>query len=309
MYDEKLKKQYISFNPNNNHQFEKIMTNYFDKAEEIEKRLKKDLSQFTSAEILSMYKQFLTPSFDMLVVINNQFLNYTNWYMKEVDRGDGQNHYAELRDDHLMNCVYYAVQEDKIVTREHLLKDIIAYFQNPCEQFLYLALFEGIKGEGVSDFFNLSMKDFNKKKGIVKLKGREIPFTPQLYSFAHESTNEYVIYNINGEKTRRGRFLEADNRILKCSASSGFETEPEERALIVYRILRKTKRYDFVPKSLTATTLIESGRVHMIRQLMEEQDISDVEECIRKNRPLIELRYDHIPSLPKWLLKYEKFCK
>ena len=40
MYNEKVKQQYIDFNPNNNHQFEKVMSNYFGRAEEIEKRLK-----------------------------------------------------------------------------------------------------------------------------------------------------------------------------------------------------------------------------------------------------------------------------
>ena len=148
MYDEKIKKQYIAYNPNNNHQFEKIMTNYFDRVQETEKRLCKDLSQFTSAEILSMYKEMLTPSFDMLVVIHNQFLNYTNWYQREIYRGDGQNHYAELRDDHLMNCVSYSAQKDVYISRDDLLS-MIRDFQNPYEKFLYLALFEGIKGEGV----------------------------------------------------------------------------------------------------------------------------------------------------------------
>lgn len=308
MYDEKIKKQYISYNPNNNHRFEKIMTNYFDRVQDTEKRLKKDLAHFTSAEIMAMYKEMLTPSFDMLVVINNQFLNYTSWYLENMDRGDGQNHYAELRDDHLMKCVSFAVQQDVFIERDDLLS-MIRDFQNPYEQFLYLALFEGIKGEGVSDFFDLSMKDFDRKKKIVKLKGREIPVSDQLIRYAQEASDEYLIYNIKGEVTRRGRLLEADHRIIKCSASSGFEVQKEERAIIVYRMLRKTKRYDFVPKALTATTLIESGRICFIKELMKQQDISDAEACIKKNRPLIEERYERIASLPKWLLKYGQFCK
>ena len=307
MYNPKVKKEYIKYNPNNNHQFEKIMTNYFDRAEETEKRLKKDLAQFTSAEIMAMYKEMLTPSFSMLVVINNQFLNYTSWYMREVENIDNQNHYMEMRDDILSQCVSYAAAQENILTREALL-DMIKNFANPYEQFLYLALFEGIKGEQMSDFFDLSMKDFNRKTYYVSLPNRKLFISHELYNYAEQSSDEYVIYNIMGEATRRGRFLEADKRIIKCSASSGFETDKKDRAIIIYRMIRKTKRYDFVPRTLSTTSLIESGRIEYIKELMRYYKSDDVEIIIRTYRKDIEERYEHIPSIPKWLLKYGKFC-
>lgn len=306
MYNAEIKQRYIDHNPNNNHQFNKIMTNYFDRAEETEKRLKKDLALFTSAEIQAMYKELLTPSFNMLVVINNQFLNYTKWYMREVGTIDNQNHYMEMYDDVLMRCVSYAAQKSTIITRAKLL-EIIADFKNPYEQFLYLALFEGLKGEQMSDFYDLRMKDFPDQY-TVRLPGRTLDISKELYYYAEDSAEEYVIYNIMGDPTRRGRFLEEDDRIIKCSASSGFESEKNERAAIVYRMLRKTKRYDFVPTALSATSLIESGRVNMIKELMDGIDM-DVGQFIRMNREQIEYRYGHIPSLPKWLIKYGDFCK
>lgn len=306
MFNEKVKQRYINYNPNSNHRFDKVMTNYFKRAETMETMLSKDLAQFTSGEILAMYKSFATPSFNMLVVINNQFLNYTNWYMKEVGTKDNQNHYKEIRDDILMGCVSYAAQKSTIITREKLL-EMIEGFMNPYEQFLYLALFEGIKGEQMSDFYDLRMKDFPDQY-TVRLPGRTLDISKELYYYAEDSAEEYVIYNIMGDPTRRGRFLEEDDRIIKCSASSGFESEKSERAAIVYRMLRKTKRYDFVPTALSATSLIESGRVNMIKELMDGIDM-DIEQFIRMNREQIEYRYGHIPSLPKWLIKYGDFCK
>lgn len=308
MFNAEVKQEYINYNPNNNHQFEKIMTNYFDRAEETEKRLNKDLANFTSKEIISMYKTMLTPSFNMLVVINNQFLNYTDWYMREIENIDNQNHYIEMRDDILMGCVSFFEQKKTVITRDELL-EMIKDFQNPYESFLYLALFEGIKGEQMSDFFDLCLADFDSKTHKVKLPGRIIPASPELYHYAEESADEYVIYNIMGDRTNRGRFLEEDKRIIKCSASSGFETEKSERAHIVYRMLRKIKRYDFVPRSFSATTLIESGRINMINRLMNLKRIENVTEIIRENRKEIETVYGHIPSLPKWIVKYGKFCK
>lgn len=308
MFNVKVKQEYINYNPNNNHQFHKIMTNYFDRAEETERRLNKDLAQFTSAEIISMYKSFLTPSFNMLVIINNQFLNYTTWYKKEIGIGDNQNHYIEIRDDILMNCVSYTAQRSSIMKREEFL-DMIKEFQNPYESFLYLALFEGLGGERMSDFYDLSMKDFDRRKLIVRLPKRTLTISKELYHYAEESANEYIIYNIMGEPTRRGRLLETDNRIIKCSSSSGFETEKSERAGIVYRMLRKTKRYDFVPESLNATNIIESGRVNMINEFIDKKGFEGADLVIKAEREEIEARYGHIPSVPKWLLKYGSFCR
>lgn len=308
MFNVKVKQDYINYNPNNNHQFHKVMTNYFDRAEETEKRLKKDLAQFTSAEILDMYKSFVTPSLNMLIIINNQFLNYTNWYKKEISIGDNQNHYIEIRDDMLMNCVSFTSQQSAILTRETLL-EMIKEFKNPYESFLYLALFEGLGGEKMSDFYELSMKDFDGKKYTVNLPGRTFTISKELYHYAEDASDEYVIYNIMGEPTSRGRLLESDGRIIKCSASSGFETEKSERALIVYRMLRKIKRYDFVPESLNSTNLIESGRIDLINKIMREKKIDNPESVIRNHKDEVEKRYGHIPSIPKWLLKYENFCK
>ena len=304
MFNESVKLDYIQYNPNNNLNFERVMTNYFNRAEESELRYGKDLGSFTSAEIMGMYKSFCTPSLSMLVVINNQFLNYANWYLKKVNRGDNQNHYREMRDDILLRCVFRTPYSSNILTRDELMS-LIKDFANPYEQFLYLALFEGVKGEQMSDFFDLRVSDFDSKKKTLQLPGREIEIVPELIHYAEESADEYIIYNINGEPTRRGRFLEEDDRIIKCSKSVGFETDKEERTRIVYRMMRKTKRYDFVPRVLSITSLMESGRVDWITQRLN----GSVEDTIRNNKTELENKYGVIPSIPKWLLKYESYCK
>lgn len=308
MYNVKVKKDYIKYNPNNNHNFEQVMANYFDRAEMMEKRLKKDLALFTSAEIIQMYKGFVTPSFSMLVVINNQFLNYTTWYLREVENIDNQNHYMEMRDDILMNCVSFSAQKSNVLSRENVL-EITKQFANPYESFLFLALFEGIKGEMMSDYYDLSMKDFDKDNLTVNLPNRKLTISRELYYYAEAASTEYVIYNIYGEPTKRGRLLEEDKRIIKCSASVGFESDSKERVQIVYRMLRKIKRYDFVPASISATALIESGRINMICEYMHKLNTDNAENVLRQNKKEIEERYGMIPSVPKWLLRYESFCK
>lgn len=307
MFNASVKQDYIKYNPNNNQRFSKVMTNYFNRAEESEKRFKKDLSQFTSSEIMAMYKSFCTYSLSMLVVINNQFMNYTNWYMANVENKDNQNHYKEMRDDILLECIAYAAYKSNILTREQLL-DMIKDFANPYEQFLYLALFEGVKGDQMSDFYDLKMEDFDRKKKKLSLPGRKIDVSAELIHYAEDSSDEYQMYNIDGNPVTRGQFLEEDKRVIKCSKSVGFEAEKKDRVRIVYRMMRKTKRYDFVPKTLSISALIESGRIDWIRNKMIEKG-QDAEQIIRELKPQIDNQYGAIPSVPKWLMKYEKYCK
>lgn len=307
MFNASVKQDYINLNPNNNVNFDKVMPNYFDRAEATEKRFKKDLGQFTVSEIIAMYKSFCTPSLDMLVVINNQFVNYTNWYMNNIENVDNQNHYREMRPDILLTCVSYAASTSSILSRTQLL-DIIKNFANPYEQFMYLALFEGIRGEQMSDFYNLRIADFNKKEMMVQLQGRKIPVSAELIRYAEEATNEYQIYNISGDPVRRGKLLDADDRIIKCPDEVGFETCDEDRIRLLYRIMRKIKRYDFVPRTISSTSLIESGRVNWISENIKEKEIS-AEQVLRDYKAEMEIRFGPIPSIPKWLLKYEDYCK
>lgn len=308
MYNSTTKKDYISYNPNNNQRFDSVMTNYFNRAEESELAAGKDLGEFTVSEIIGMYKSFCTPSIDMLVVINNQFQNYTTWYMKNVRNIDNQNHYREMRRDILMQCISFTAAKNNLLDRNNLLT-MIKDFANPYEQFLYLALFEGIKGEQLSDFYELRVSDFDTKKMTVSLPGRVIPVSKELIHYANDTADEYIIYNINGEPTNRGRFLEEDDRIIKCSKSSGFELEPSERTGIIYRMMRKTKRYDFVPTSLSVTSIYESGRCQMIKELFQQNTEYDLSTVIRSNLEQIELRYGRMKSIPKWIDQYGEYCK
>lgn len=307
MFNALAKQDYIELNPNNNLNFDKVMTNYFNRAEETELRFEKDLSQFTTPEIIAMYKSFCTPSLDMLIVINNQFLNYTNWYMKHIENIDNQNHYREMRSDILINCVSYAGFNSNILSREVLLA-LIKDFTNPYEQFLYLAIFEGVKGEQMSDFFNLKVSDFILDKKMLQLSNRVISVSSKLIHYAQQASDEYQMYNIYGEPVSRGKLLEADDRIIKCSKEVGFETDISERTRVIYRIMRKSKRYDFVPKTISITSLIESGRIDWIRGQMKKYEIS-AEQVLRDHKAEMENKYGSVPSIPKWLMKYEKYCQ
>lgn len=307
MFNALTKKDYIELNPNNNLHFDRVMTNYFNRAEETESRFKKDLSQFTTPEIIAMYKSFCTSSLDMLIVINNQFLNYTNWYMKNINNIDNQNHYREMRSDILLHCISYAGFNSNILSRDQLLSMIVD-FANPYEQFLYLGIFEGIKGEQMSDFFDLKVSDFILDKKMLQLSGRVISVSSKLIHYAEQSSNEYQMYNIYGEPVSRGKLLDADDRIIKCSKEVGFETDTSERVNIIYRIMRKSKRYDFVPKTISITSLFESGRIDWIITHMKKYEIS-AEQVLRDYKAEMEIKYGPIPSIPKWLMKYREYCK
>lgn len=304
MFNTEVKLNYIKYNPNNNHNFESVMNNYFSKAEVMEKMYGKDLATFTSAEILAMYKSFLTPSLNFLIIINNQFVRYTDWYMAKIENIDNQNHYVEIRNDMLIDCIMLSSNHSSILSRDEL-SNIVKALYNPYEQFTCFAYFEGFKS---SDLYELKMTDFDVDKRIVELPGRTLSVSKELIHYAEQSSEEYETYTIFGEPTGgNGGFLPEDDRIIKTSARCAYTTSEFERSRIVYRIIQKLKRYDFVPRAMSATTLAESGRIELIRNLMKEHNIESPEEILRQFKEDYVTRYGRISSIPKWLLNYESF--
>ena len=263
-----------------------------------------------NAEIKKQYIEFNPNNnnqFDMLIVVNNQFLNYASWYHKRIGNKDNQNHYAEIRNDMLIKCVSYSAQKNKIITREDIL-ELANTLINPYESFIFLALFEGLT---LSDFEYLKFDNFNTKTKKVALLGRTLKISPELIHYAEDAADEYQIYNLEGKVVTRKKFVKGDDRIIKCAETTGFEIKDskEERARIAYRSLQKLKKRKVVPSSISITSIIESGRICMIKELMKTHKINDVEQVLRTFTREISERYGHIPSVTTWLLKYESFCK
>lgn len=303
MYNEELKKTYIKKNEYINLNLETVMTKLFDELEPIEIELNKDASNFTIFEILSFYKSLCTASLERLLVMNSQMSKYTSYCLGNSLVKDNQNHYEEIDNEILLQCVNLAKAKDQIISREELLNEIYQ-LPNPSDQFLILGLFEGISGQKNSDFFDLNMKNFSGNKVI--LPTRELIVSDKLVSLAEESASEYTYYayKANGD-FRELNYLSTDANIIKQMYNAKEDTEAVKRQRI-YNKLTRTKKY-LGRECYTRSALLESGRIEMIKNLMTGNNVENLDETIRKHQDDIAHRYGRIYSIPRYILKYKEY--
>ena len=275
---------------------------FFNTTKAFEESLDKDCSNFTSKEILNMYSACVTRSWEQLLNFNSQLKIYTSWCMMEGLVKDNQNHYEELDKYDLYNCLNLGLKKTMIVSRKELEKAVLD-FPNPSDQFLVLALFEGLGGQRYKDFMGLMPSQFVDDKVI--LQDRELTVSPLLKAKALESAEEYDKYSHEGKK--RVGYNKNDPSIIKDS-SNAIDADGVKNH--IRKIQRRAKEIEKeYGKAYSCVGLKNSGRIDMLRRLMEEDNSSDPRETYDKHKDEIEYRYGKLQRIFRWLEENEEFLR
>ena len=292
--NEDLKKKYIEATQN------KFVEQLFEKIKSYEDKLGKDLSTFSTKEIMDYYKLMQSPSGDFLNNINCQFRMYTSWCQEQNLVADNQNHYFELDYKMIMSCVNLGLLKDKIITRKKLLEMLERLSANPVDQFIPLAIFEGICGDRCSQL--LSLRKADVEKGSYALSnGVIVEMSDELIKYGKKAADEYVYYSENSKGKRSEFPLDpGDDRVIKKVITHGGQDD-EVHYSTVQKKLRKMQ--DLLGAAgFTVKALKESGRIHLIKETMKGHSCS-VEEAISLNRN-IEGIYGEIQSYKAYAYKY-----
>ena len=289
----------------------------FNTTEKYESSFNKDVSNFTTAEITMMYKGIFSPSLDYINNINTQLTIYTRYMLSRNLVSDKQNHYEEFDFKILNTFLNQGYINQAIISRSELLKILHTNnedIKNPSEKFLILGLFEGLDGQGHSDFWELSLNDF-KDDGVHVVRGKNenerevvIPVSDELRSFAEESANEYTYYmygdNDDGRHLIR-RYNDYDNRIIKSYLPNTVDT-PASNRIRIHRMVKKIAENTGMV-TFKAQNLRESGRIEMIKQLHKEGE--EWRDTILNNRTRIEDIYGKFSSgsVSKYLTRFSRF--
>ncbi len=306
MYNEEVKRAFIDTEiPESN---KKRVWGYFQRVARMENEYGKDLSNFTVTQILTTYKCILSTSIDYLNCINCIFERYTRYCLARNLVRDGQNHFEELDQDLIQKrCVINTWADRKLITREALLNGIKDFF-NASDRLLVLGLFEGIGGNHMKDFTYLTMDNF--KDGEVFLEDRHFTVSKELMDYALESAaeTEYLIYN-TGENLNDTRKLIPSSLLIK--EKNGMIPDPSlaRQHIRLSTRLKILQRYFSVP-AYRQKSLRESGRIHWLRQKMEEEH-TDLRETLHNHIDDADMivRYGLITgrSVPLYMRKYERF--
>ena len=325
MKNKELKEEFISEISLEALGTELILTALFKRFGRFEEEWDKDCCNFTIHEIVTVYKMICSTSLASLSVRNGYLSRYTRFMMARSMVRDGQNHYEEIDDEILKGCLNIGKMDLSVVSREDLENAIIG-MDNPGDQFVALAIFEGIGVSGVamSEFYDLSMDNF--EGNVVHLHGldrqknrihRDLTVSDKLIRYAKEAaeTYEYVLHrnedsDENYYTTRK--FDENDHKILKTQKNTkdfSIANErylPAMRARVYNQVNRVAKELDhFI---LGTKELKESGRIDMIRRFMKEDGTSP-RETIFNHKEEIAYRYKPFLSdnVKAYLQMYEKY--
>lgn len=274
----------------------------FKKAEQYEKVLNKDLSEWTAAEIIEFYKSFCSPSVDFLYNVHSVYKAYTNWCLQEHLLKDNINHYNEITQDILLKCINKGIADKRIISRENLLQEI-QRFNNPRDQFVCLACFEGLAGKELEEVINAKLSKFYKGN-ITTSTGRIIPYSSELLRYATDAANTYV-YTVTTSNSKIRNFTmigDADQIVKKVISKDKDLEDNEVKPQVIYVKLKDIQRDTNIP-AFTTKALKESGRIHKIKEYMANDSSLTLEKAIKKSMDI----YGGLLSISAYINKYKDF--
>lgn len=250
-----------------------------------EEELGKDIYNFTTPEIQSMYKRIGFASVNIVANINSALRKYTQFCLNNNMVFDYQNHFAEFKPGDFPAYVSNNKKNRRIITRKELLIQM-AYLNNASDAYALLCLFEGIDGPERTEILNLRTTDLDEENLTAKLcTGRTVKISRKLIDTAIEaaSTDTYV-----AQSGRSIVFREDPTLIYKSFNNAKEDTSDYQKGRKIY-IRFKRNFTELGLETLTVSSIKDSGKIHMIREIAKEMnlDYSDT-KTILSDKDLIK---------------------
>lgn len=272
-YNEELKKRYLS---------EKEVTlsipaNYIDvqfrKSSETEYELDKDVSNWTTYEIIEYYKLLNMTSFESLMCLNSIFSQYTQFCLENSLVRDNQNHYLECTKDILSGCINKAIFDKKIVVRETVL-NWVRELPNPKDQFILLSLFEFGKSKDYKDLVNA--KSENLQNNILKFQDREVKISDKLIDIIENCKTEDTYYSISGKGVKTMPLINY-GYIIKSYPNQNMDLSDFQKGRNIYIACQRMFDYLGIKQWMSPNDIAESGKLYMIKERAKELNITPIQ--------------------------------
>ena len=296
MYNQELKERYRK----EKESYTTVSTYYFSslfkRTEPFEESLNKDISNFTTYEIINMYKTLAIMSLDTIATMNSNLSMYTQWCIQENLVNDYQNHFLEIDRDMMVSFVNKLAMDKKIVSRKQII-EWCQQFPNPSDSFCLLGLFEGIRGGGYLELAFAKIEDFHDNT-FIAYNGREIKVSSTLIEYAEQS-NETLDYQSISKTMVKEVTLSENGRIIKDYPNvRRSESLPVLRRRTQSRLAR-IFNYIGILEYMNGNDIRMSGIVEMSNNRSKELGISGKEYIYGIGIEEIKKQYDFkvVPSM------------
>lgn len=300
LYNEKQKERYIEFKEKYTTYTEGFLQRLFMFTSTFEEIKDKDVSCFTKYEIMDMYKILSSYSLDTLLNINAQLGLYTVWCINNTTVPDSQNHFRELDNDSLAECLNKMFVQQKIISKEQILT-WCNQLPNAQDAFILLSLFEYGKSKNFAELINLTISDFTGNQ--LHLPSRTVTVSDKLVALAQEA-NEATEYTSMGKTERIYPYVE-NGKVIKEHANCMSDDEFQKGRRLYTSVIHMLN-YLGASKYINPNAVVESGKINMIKERAWELGIT-VTEYIDIYRQEIEHQYNcrMIPS--QFISKYKSY--
>ena len=250
----------------------------FRGSKDFEERMKKDLNVFTVKELEDYYKYLNKSSVKGIMVVHNAIRRYIRWCsnngitdsydpaiedIKEMSLGQYCNNVA------LQNVI---IDRETIIDWTEKLRTGYEYY-NPRDSFLLLAPFEGICGYRMAELTGIKKNQIYTKenKYYADLPNRTIQISRELYNIAQEAIREtQYCRGINKYGTLSMSKLMSNDYVVRLTESKN------SKNFGYNNVIKQVKDVlDMLDASyITIKHIVNSGKIHMIKQKSEEHDMS-----------------------------------
>ena len=303
MYNEELKRRYIEEKTESSTLPSNYLECQFNKIGVYEKELNKDVHDFTVYEIIEYYKMLSVASLEVLAVLNSHLSLYTQWCLGQSIVKDNQNHYEEIELETMKRCLNKVLVEKKIVSREQVLA-WTASLPNPKDQVVLLGLFEGMKGKDFCDFVNLKPSDINENQLV--LNNRNIDVSDELLKYIEDSIRVETYYSCSGGEIKTMPLVDRGH-VIKYYPNTKENTSAFQKGRVIYNGVARSLSYVGVLDYMSANSIFESGKIHMIKERSKQLGISAKEYVYSEYIKEVEYRFNCKIVRSNFWLKYEDY--
>ena len=305
MYNEEQKLNYIEDKSTKTKQWSQAyLPRLFSKTCPYERKIKKDVSNFVKEEIIEMYQSMHAYSFESLNNMHSQLSIYADFCMNNGILVE--NHYKEINIKQIYSLSDKPEVKDRIITRDQLL-EICQMMPNASDSFIFLCLFEGIKGNDYMEIRQITKEDINFKDKTIRLRNgklgeykgysRTVNVSQELLDYARRSAREIEYEPLVGDGIRMVPLSETDNHIVRQTKRAETQGIPP---VFTRRVLKMLNFQDVVP-GITSTSIRYSGKIHFIKQRSAELGISSYDYVWKEYYLEVENQYgENIPRSVVW---------
>lgn len=244
----------------------------FRKVSETERELNKDVSNWTTYEIIEYYKLLNLTSFESLLCLNSIFSQYTQFCLENSLVRDNQNHYLECSKEILSGCLNKAILDKRMVDRNTVLK-WVDELPNPKDQFILLSLFEYGKSKDFKDTVYASNKNLDKDNNTLKLSDRTVHVSEKLMEIIKDCQLEDTYYSISGKGVKKMPLVDY-GYIVKSYPNQNMDLSEFQKGRNIYIACQRIFDYLGIGQWMSPNSISEAGKLYMIRERAKELNIT-----------------------------------